>query len=542
LWLACESEPYYLTYPDSSGKFLQAAVFNQTGRPNIMKTSNHIHELIHCLSKGERRNFKLFSRLQEGDKMYDRLFDAIEKQRKYDEPQLLKKFREDKFVKQFSVAKNYLYNFILRTLHIFEKNPESDLKTLLNQVQILIEKNLFDHAEKLARKARHIAERQECFTELLEVLGYQRQIYRNFNMRGELSSYVDDIQEAENEAFEKCGNLLQYQQIHDKIFRCLRESELARRPSELIIFDRILSDPLVRNPGESKSWNANLLRISILRDCHHYAGAFDKCLTLTQEIISCYESNLDMLENFRLKYIMEIGNLAAFYYLCKENSHAADTLDKLRGLDISTIQERAKVLGRYYGMWMGIVIGSGDIAKGMQILEQMTFDIREMRGKLNRGLEFHLYYYAAYFWQMAGEPSRALPWINLLLNRPRSEVRIDLQCFARLLNLVIHYDLGNKDLVEHECKSAYRFIHKRNRLYEVERRVLRFMQRAASVSGEAEEKIAFQELRDDLLNLTKNPFELKALNCFEFLDWTESHLKGKTMASLRDPSGEKVPG
>lgn len=505
-----------------------------------MKTSAFIHELIQSLTKGERRNFKLFSRLQDGNKMYDKLFDAIEKQRKYDEPQLLKKFKDEKFTRQFSVAKNYLYNFILRTLHIFEKNPESDLKTLLNQIQILVEKNLFDHAEKLARKAKHLAERQERFTDLIEALGFQRQIYRNSNKRNELFLYIREIQEQEIEAHEKLKNLLDYQQIHDEIYHCLRESETARRKSELEVFQNILTNPMVMDADHAKSWRAQLLRITILRDCHNYAGQFDKCLTYTKEIIDCYESNNVMLEQYRLKYIMEVGNLAAFYYLCKENTAAAETLDKLRELDVATMQERVKILDRYYGMWMAIVNGSGDVEKGMQILERMTSDIREMRGKLNKGVEFRLYYYAAYFWLMAGEPSRALPWINLLLNKPKSDVRVDLQCFARLMNLVIHFDLGNKDLVEYEVKSAYRFIYKRNRLYEVERRMLKFMQQVSTLRDKNEERNAIAILKKDLEEITADPFEAKALNAFDFLVWTESHLTGKTMAQIKNPATERV--
>ena len=66
-----------------------------------MKTnSDPLHQLIHSLSKGEKRSFKIYaSRHVLGDENnYVKLFDAIEKQKEYDEEALLKKFKNEKFI------------------------------------------------------------------------------------------------------------------------------------------------------------------------------------------------------------------------------------------------------------------------------------------------------------------------------------------------------------------------------------------------------------------------------------------------------------
>jgi len=58
-----------------------------------MKTSDQLHELIHALTKSEKRYFKIYSSLQAGNKMYVRLFDLIEKQKQYDEAKLKSKLK-----------------------------------------------------------------------------------------------------------------------------------------------------------------------------------------------------------------------------------------------------------------------------------------------------------------------------------------------------------------------------------------------------------------------------------------------------------------
>ena len=106
-----------------------------------------------------------------------------------------------------------------------------------------------------------------------------------------------------------------------------------------------------------------------------------------------------------------------------------------------------------------------------------------------------LYLLAADFWVSSGMPSKALPWINRLLNQPKSELRIDLQCYARILNLIIHFDLGNFDVVEYKVNSAHRFIFKRDRMYRFERRVLKFLKHAAGIYDQDLILEAFQKLK-----------------------------------------------
>jgi hypothetical protein len=59
-------------------------------RTRNMKPSTELHDLIKSLTKSEKRFFKLHSSLQSGDKNYLRIFDAIDKQKVYDEDAIKK--------------------------------------------------------------------------------------------------------------------------------------------------------------------------------------------------------------------------------------------------------------------------------------------------------------------------------------------------------------------------------------------------------------------------------------------------------------------
>ena len=73
-----------------------------------MKPSNNLFLLIKSMTMSEKRFFKLYSSSGSGDKIYLKLFDALEKQQQYDEASIKKIFGREAFIKQLTFTKNYL--------------------------------------------------------------------------------------------------------------------------------------------------------------------------------------------------------------------------------------------------------------------------------------------------------------------------------------------------------------------------------------------------------------------------------------------------
>ena len=107
---------------------------------------NALFSLIHSLSPSEKRYFKLFTQrqVQHKNTNYAKLFDAINEQEVYNEEALLKKFRKEVFVKQFGVAKNYLFNMILSCMQQYNEENfiEWKIRNMFLQIKILASKGL----------------------------------------------------------------------------------------------------------------------------------------------------------------------------------------------------------------------------------------------------------------------------------------------------------------------------------------------------------------------------------------------------------------
>ena len=134
----------------------------------------------------EKRYFKVFASTQKREKNYMKLFESIDRQEDYNEKEILQHFAKEKFVNNFSVAKAYLYNLILRSLQVYHTNISADLKlsNLLQQTKILYEKALYPQCIKLLTKAKKIAYKYEKHLQILEIHQWELQMQKvEFNIK-----------------------------------------------------------------------------------------------------------------------------------------------------------------------------------------------------------------------------------------------------------------------------------------------------------------------------------------------------------------------
>src|SRR5688572_14543666 len=109
------------------------------------QSSDQLFRLIKSLTTAEKRYFKLFAgRHTIGEQNeYVTLFDAIDRQENYNEGKLLPLFRNSTFGTSPAIAKNRLYETILKSLHAYhaESSVEVELQRLLHYTEILFKKS-----------------------------------------------------------------------------------------------------------------------------------------------------------------------------------------------------------------------------------------------------------------------------------------------------------------------------------------------------------------------------------------------------------------
>jgi hypothetical protein len=495
-----------------------------------MKTvSLELFQLIKSLTKQEKRYFKLFAtRHVIGEKnTYVQLFDAIDKQQEYDEAKLKQKFAGQVFIKQIHVTKNYLYKLILNSLRQYHENKSEDpFPVIIRNAQLLFKKGLIQQSEKALDKAMKKALENERFLQVLEVYRWKHHIIHNRNDLKGLEQYVNVDFQKEIDVLEIYRNYLEFQLLHDKIFIPYWKRGGIRKAEEKVAYSKLFEDELYHDLENAKSFNARMFYHNARFLYYFQIAEWEKCLEHMQAQVMMFEE----LEPAQRKgereanYISSLINLYIIQKQLHKYHEGLLNLRKLRNIPTSSTALKSRLFTRSYNLEIDLYISTGQFRKGVSNLRSFVNELTDHEKQIQSQHRIGLYYNLAYLNFGAGKYDDSLDWVNRLLDEPDLKTREDLYSFGRILNLFIHYELGNDQLLEYIVKSTYRFLLKRKRLYKAESIVLKFLKKYPNFTDKQIMK-GFREMHTELSSLTKNEFEARAFEYFDFLSWLESKLE-----------------
>ncbi|NJN78648.1 MAG: hypothetical protein HC803_10260, partial [Saprospiraceae bacterium] len=164
---------------------------------------------------------------------------------------------------------------------------------------------------------------------------------------------------------------------------------------------------------------------------------------------------------------------------------------------------------------------------GRQIIKQRELEKGNFKKQIFQE-NFHLLY--AYIYFGSKDYNEALVWLNKLLDMPKTIVRQDLQSVARIINLIVHFEIGNNLLLESLLRSTYRYLRKQDRFYEFESRILKFIRKSKDMATKRELKAAFVELKLELEILSEKDSEKAIFRYFNFMAWLDSKINENDFA------------
>ena len=127
--------------------------------------------------------------------------------------------------------------------------------------------------------------------------------------------------------------------------------------------------------------------------------------------------------------------------------------------------------------------------------------------------------------------------MNLVLNDDK-----DLSSILgyRIVHLILHYELGNIDLFPYLLKPIYHELLQKEKLNKTEEALIDFIKlKINKIKNKTDEKRALKTLRNKLVEICTDPFEVKFLrNTFDYISWLESKIENRPLEEiLREKSG-----
>ena len=497
--------------------------------------SDKLYRLIQGLSPAEKRYFRLFVRGKpERDSKYLQLFDAMGTMNQFDDEALCKLIYQDQPVesRKYSELKAYLYDLLLKSLQSFDEphSLEFRLNHQLQSVSVLFKRGHYDACQDLLHKAGKVARQYECFTHLLEITRWEKHLAYTRMDVDFLHKQFDQLQFTETRSLDQLRNVAAYRKLFFQVYTTIKREAQHRGEERTARLNKLVQHELLSDPDQALSHTARVLYYRTLNLYNYAALELEQFYETGKKLIEILESQPHFLKENLADYIAALSNFILSCGLLQRYEEVRKTLAKLQKIKPLTEDDRRKTHRQYYTNKFVLCIFTGAFEEARKEMERCQKEAEKFDPHDYETASFYFQYCCICFG--CGDFDGALNYLNDWLNQPRTVEREDLQSLARMLSLIIHFEMGNTVLLESLLRSATRFLQKKNRLYDLERRFLQFMSELMRAASKKEQQLAFQKMREALAQVADWPNAQALLQTFDLESWLEGKIRNQSFADV----------
>jgi hypothetical protein len=501
------------------------------------RSTDALFQLVQSLERSEKRNFKLYMtrNTASGDLKVIQLFDALEKMKQYDEEQLLVKNPSIQ-KQQLSNLKAHLYREILASLRLLnqEENIDLQLHEQLDFARLLYNKGLYLQSLKILDRVKDMARANNQVTYILQVLFLEKKI-ESLHITRSMQDRADKLCSEVEEINHRVTSIGALSNVALQLYSWYIKNGHARNAEDTAIVDAILNTETIQQTQDCKSFYERLYLYQCY--CWHafitqnFLGYYRYC----QKWVDLFDAEPKMIEIETAHYIKGLHNLMSAHFDLRNYQKFNDTIHVFeKFIETPVIQQNRNNLIQTF-IYLNIArlnkhFMEGTFSEGLKLVPYIEEKLAEYEIYMDRHRILVFYYKIASLYFGSGDFDKSIDYLNKIINW-KVDLRTDLQCYARLLHLIAHYELGNFDLLEYLLKSVYRFMYKMQNLSTVEEKIFGFLRNSFSLSPK-KLKPQFEKLLAGLQPLEKSRLESRAFMYLDIISWLESKINNQHVQNV----------
>lgn len=495
-------------------------------------------QLIKSLTRAEKRHFRLFVRRNQASEniLFLQLFDFLDKHKEYDEVQILKKIPAIK-KRQLSNLKGHLYKQLLTSLRLLNKNyvEEIQLRELVDYARVLYNKGLYGQSLELLDKAKQRAFQGNFNAMALELIEFEKFIEGQYITQ----SIEGRAQELSRQSLKLCSKLYdnnRFSNLALQMYALNLKVGYVRNEKEYYFVKEFFRSKLPDVKLEDLPFWGKIYYCQAYGWYYHMVQDFPMNYRYAQKWIDLFEEEPQMKELNLPLYVKGLHNLLGSLYNAVQYEKFKKVLEIYNQLpkeiDISqdnNVEGLYKTFSFLHNIQKHFMEGS--FKEGLALMPELDSFIASDEYNLDDHRVLVFYYLMACMYFGSGDNDEAIHYLNLIINQKNPDYREDIQCFARILNLIAHYELGNMRLVEYQVKSVYRFLSKMEDLHAVQKEIFRFLRKTPRIQ-KSETRDEFIRLKSQLVKLESDPFERRPFLYLDIISWLESKIENKSVGEV----------
>jgi tetratricopeptide (TPR) repeat protein len=254
-----------------------------------------------------------------------------------------------------------------------------------------------------------------------------------------------------------------------------------------------------------------------------------------QKWVDLFETEPKMIEIETAHYIKGMHNLMSAHFDLRNYTKFNDTINRFEAFTQTptVLENQNNKIQTFVYLHLSKInrhFMEGTFEAGIASIPLIEEKLTEYELYLDRHRILVFYYKFASLYFGAGNYSASIDYLNKVINL-KGDLRTDLQCYARLLHLIAHYELGNFEILEHLLKSVTRFMAKMDNLGLAESEIFSFLKRSFRLQPSAL-KPAFEKLLEDLKKVEQDKLASRAFMYLDVISWLESKIEGKEVQDI----------
>lgn len=484
--------------------------------------SDSLFVLIKSLSKSEKRYFRLQPMAEDGQ--HRLLFDAMEKLAEYDEEKLLKILKGSPITDALSIAKNRLYHTLLKSLASFhhKATARAEVMRLLQSIEVLYMRELFDQADKLVNSALKIARKNEFSALQLELNEWKERILESLNLTAEerydllssnyseMKEVISSIQNEKEIAFIKWSWFAGYytngrprhfeeQSRNEELLAELNNIQPISKEARIKLTQ--LKGALLLNIGKTAESLSSIVElISLLKDCEikgNENGIILKNALANAAVISAQLNKNEEVESY-------LNDLKSCYSESENRTLVHSTT-----LTVYLLQKNSERAYAYI-----------QENKDSMLAHNEEFEMRAA----------HVLFQGAVICFIQQEFKESEKFLQRFLQSTPANELLHLQCIAQVFNLIIQIELNNERYIPYALRNVQRFLITRNKAFEGEMKVLQFINETLKKRKSINEKDIWNWLEGELYEIKKT--DPLFFTYFDFHKWAKSRANKTSFAAV----------
>ncbi|MDH5396932.1 MAG: hypothetical protein OEX02_02220 [Cyclobacteriaceae bacterium] len=505
--------------------------------------SNALFQLVKSMTKNEKRYFRLYAGKGNGqDKKTLQLFDTLIEQDHFDDNHVLE-INTDFKPEQLSNLKAELYKQLLHALRMYSDGKIIDIKIrqLIDFSQILVDRCLYKQAYDQLKKAKKVANQHDNLEMMLEIgkleINVLTYIIDNQNQR-RVNKIVAEISHIN----ERINRVNQLSNLNAKLNSLYKKVGFIRDQRDHHAIENYLTKNLPEYHEEELSLLEKIHLHNLFTGYYFFIHDFKKGYTAAKKLVALFDDHPSLRLSKIDFYIQALNKLSIAQTKLSLYDEFVSTVDKLQNIPHIkgiTLNEdiRTKLFKYYYLHEINRYLLLGDFTGGVKLINKIHHGLNDFITRLDQHSSIIFYYKIACLYFGNSQYNHTLVWLNKIINTPNVDIRRDIHCFARILNLVTHFEIGNTDVIDYYIRSTYRFLAKKYDLRLYQQYILGFLKNLSHRETRADLKSDFKQLREQLIPLSDKPYEKRAFIYFDIISWLESKISGRAVGEI---IGEKA--